>query len=90
MEALPPQPETGQNVARLRADGLAQSNFSRPLTDGDEHNIHNADAAHDQRDRSHSREHDRLQSGESDGRTLPGIEAVLKALIGLGDRTKTQ
>jgi hypothetical protein len=48
-----------QNVAHLRADGLAQSNFSRPLTDRHQHDIHNADAAHDQRDRSHSREHDR-------------------------------
>jgi len=36
-------------MSHLRAQGLAQADFARALCDRDEHDVHNADAAHQQR-----------------------------------------
>ncbi len=47
-----------EDVARLGSDGLAKADLARSLADGDEHDVHDADAADDQRDGSDCREHE--------------------------------
>ena len=41
--------ELGENVAPVRADGHARADFARPFGYAHEHDVHDADAANDQR-----------------------------------------
>ena len=41
-----------RNVAAARANGLADTNFAGPLGNTDQHNVHDADAANEQADRT--------------------------------------
>ena len=47
-----------QDLAAARAERLFQTDLARALRDGDEHNVHHADAAHEQGDRGDGNEHD--------------------------------
>ena len=47
--------ELRENVAAVRADGHADANFARPLGDAHEHDVHDADAADDERHTRRSR-----------------------------------
>ena len=42
--------ELHQHIAPARADGQPQANLTRPLRDRDQHDVHDADAADQQRD----------------------------------------
>src|SRR5688500_6325856 len=42
--------ELGEDVAAARTDGLADADLAGPLADGHQHDVHDPDAAHDQRD----------------------------------------
>ena len=48
-----------QDVLIGRADGLAQADLARALGNGDEHDVHDADASHDQRDGRDGRKEER-------------------------------
>ena len=53
--------ELGEDVAAMRADGHADADFARPLGHAHEHDVHDADAADDERnarDRAEQRGHD--------------------------------
>src|SRR5688500_4877160 len=39
-----------ENMAALRADGHANADLARPFGDGDEHDVHDADPSHEERD----------------------------------------
>ena len=47
--------ELGEDVAAARADGLADADLARPLADRDQHDVHDPDAADDERDRGDAR-----------------------------------
>ena len=51
--------ELQQDVMALRADGLADADLARPLRHGHEHDVHDADAADEQRDADDAAHDDR-------------------------------
>jgi len=53
-----------QNVALLGADGLADADLARPLRDRDEHDVHDADPAYQQRDPRDGAQHDVQVGGD--------------------------
>src|SRR5579862_3607860 len=57
--------ELGQDVPRSGADGHADADLPRPLSDADQHDVHDADASDEERDGSDGRE-----EGREDGRAL--------------------
>jgi hypothetical protein len=60
-----------QDVAAARADGHAQPDLAGALGDRDQHDVHDADAADDQRDRGDAREQGREHAGD---RAHQGLE----------------
>src|ERR1043165_1978332 len=58
--------ELQQDVAAPRADGLADADLPRPLRHGDEHDVHDADAA-DEKGNADDRAHDYGRRGERFG-----------------------
>jgi hypothetical protein len=48
--------ELEEDARRLRADGHADADLARPFRDADEHDVHDADAADQQRDGGDARE----------------------------------
>src|SRR5262249_38771853 len=55
--------ELQQNVARLGADGHAQADLPRPLGDADQHDVHDANAANEQRDGGDARQEQAQRPG---------------------------
>ena len=47
--------ELGEDVAAAGADRLADADLARPLADRHQHDVHDPDAAHDERDRGDAR-----------------------------------
>src|SRR6185369_6793647 len=60
--------ELGEDVATARADGLADADLAGPLPDRDQHDVHDPDAADDQRDRGDPAEQQRERPGDRVGR----------------------
>ena len=54
--------ELGEDVAAARADRLADADLARPLADRDQHDVHDPDAADDQRDRGDPAEQQRQRA----------------------------
>ena len=48
--------ELGEDVDAAGADGLADADLAGPLADRDQHDVHDPDAAHDERDRGDARQ----------------------------------
>ena len=56
--------ELGEDVAATRADRLADADLAGPLADRDQHDVHDPDAADDQRDRGDAAEEQRQRRGD--------------------------
>jgi hypothetical protein len=56
--------ELHQNIPAPRANRFAQADFARALGDRDQHDVHNADAAHQQRDGGDAAQEDGQHAGD--------------------------
>ena len=56
--------ELGEDVAAARADRLADADLAGPLADRDQHDVHDPDAADDQRDRGDPAEQEGQRAGD--------------------------
>ena len=76
MPMRPPRPgqrerldqELGEDVAAPGADRLADADLAGPLADRDQHDVHDPDAADDQRDRGDAPEQQRQRAADRVGR----------------------
>ena len=68
--------ELRQDVAVFRAEGFAQADLARALRHRDQHDVHDADAADEQRDRRHRDQEPRQRAGDR-------AERVGQRLLGL-------
>src|ERR1043165_5391930 len=74
--------ELGEDVAPARADGLADADLARPLGDGDQHDVHDSDPAHDERDAGDRAQHEG-QGGGDRGRLVEDVLLALELKVGL-------
>ena len=56
--------ELQEDVALARADGLAHADFARALGNGDQHDVHHSDAAHDQCHAGHRKHKNEDRAGD--------------------------
>src|SRR4029077_17872611 len=72
-----------------RADGLANADLAGALGDGDQHDVHDADAADEQGDEGHDQQHDSQRERNVFRGTQDGSER-LNVILGLGRVTTAQ
>ena len=78
--------ELGQDVPAARADRLADADLAGPLADRDEHDVHDPDAAHQERDRGNPGQQQGQQVADpADGRQQLGLVGD-REVIGPADR----
>jgi hypothetical protein len=76
------------DIAVARAERLAHADFARTLGDADQHDVHDHDAAHHQRNAGHRHHHggdhsQHLVDKDADGVGREGVEVVLLAGAGM-------
>ncbi len=75
--------ELQQHVAAAGADGQAQADLARPLGDRHQHDVHDADAADEQRHAGDAREQRRSSSASPRSRTL-AISSIVRTMKSSG------
>ena len=74
---------------RLRADGFANADLAGALGHGDQHDVHDADAADGQRQHGDQQQHDGQRQGDISGDLENGSE-VLHVVISFGTMAASQ